>query len=737
MHPLVLAAALAAAVPSVPPPDPGAGSLTGRVTNPAGTPLAEVRVTILEANRSATTDAEGRYVIPNLANGTYGVAFALVGFAPQVRRVTIRDAEVTLDVILQPSTVELPPIQVTATPLATTALTSPQPTSIVSGAELEQTHAPSLGQTLQHLAGLRNYSTGQGIGKPVIRGLTSNRILVLADGQRIEGQQWGDEHAPSVETADADRIEVIRGPASVLYGSDAIGGVINVVARELPDAVGRRPFLDGSFTAAYTSNGDAPEGTVLLEGAAGGLGFRTSFSGRTSEDLSTPDGVLFNSGARTLNGTGALGLRGDWGSASIAFTRRDERVEIHEDPADDPGATPFQRIGTSRAAFTLNVPVGAARLEVDAGYERSRRREFEEAGATQVALGLLEQTVTANAHYHHAALGPVAGIVGASYLRSELEKFGEETLVPENRVDAVGIYAFEQAELGRWHLSLGLRYDHRRLDVSDDAELGVAAQHRSYNSLTGNVGVLYRLAEPLALVVNVGRGYRAPSPFDLFANGVHEGTRRFERGNPELTNETSLNTDLGLRIQTDRLSAELGGFVNFIDDYIFPDPTGEVDPESGLQVYDIVQGNARIAGLEASAELHLSPSIHFRTTADYTHGQNTTTDRPLPFIPPFRVTYGVRLEGPRIGIVEGPYLTLGGETNARQTRPDPEDFAPPGYSIFSVGGGFSVATGRSRVAFDLQVRNLFDEAYAGFLSRYKTYALDPGRTVVVRVGTQF
>jgi iron complex outermembrane receptor protein len=180
---------------------------------------------------------------------------------------------------------------------------------------------------------------------------------------------------------------------------------------------------------------------------------------------------------------------------------------------------------------------------------------------------------------------------------------------------------------------------------------------------------------------------------------------------------------------------EIGGFANFIDNFIFPDPSGQIDPESGLQIYDITQGNARLTGVEAAVEFHPAPFLHLRGTADYTRGQNTTSNLPLPFIPAFRATYGVRLEGGDYSWVQQPYLSLGGESNARQTRVDPNDFAPSGYTLVNVGGGLGLALGRRTIGIDLQLRNVFDKAYTSFLSRYKTYALDPGRNLIARVST--
>jgi iron complex outermembrane receptor protein len=750
MHPLILALALAAHATHQPPPPTTRAALagyevSGTIIDSAGSPVAEARVTLTELRRASVTGIEGHFSFPDVAPGIYHLSVSAIGFAPVVQRFTVSDRDTVLQIALKPSIVELQALQVTASPTATTLLNSPQPVSALSGEDLAQAQAPSLGETIQALPGVRSLSTGTGIGKPVIRGLTSNRVLVIADGQRLETQQWGDEHGPNVEVEDAERIEVIRGPASVLYGSDALGGVINVVPKELPDALGRPGFVTGDVSTSYSTNTQQPDGTLALEGAQGGLGFRASVTGRTSDDIRTPVGPLFNSGNRAVGGTGSVGYRANWGSVNATYSHRDEKLEIHEDPAEDPTATPLQRIGEDRAKVGLTLPLGNSRLEADAGFERNRRREFEEADATDVALGLLSKTYTANLHYHHAPIGRWAGAVGVSGIYNSFDKFGEETLIPNTTAKSGGAYVFEQAEYGRWGVSLGGRYDYRRLDADADADLGTTAQRRTYNSVTGNVGLLYHLSEPTALVLNVGRGFRAPSSFDLFANGVHEGTVAFERGNPDLKTEHSLNTDLAFRVQTASLRAEIGAFANYIQNFIFSRPTTETDPASGFQIFDVDQGDARLLGMEGAFEYHPTRYLHLQGTLDYTNGKNTTTDAPLPSIPPFRATYTVRLEGDRAGWLESPYFSVGGESNSRQTRLDPSEaeffalsgYRPDGYSLLNLGTGFTLPTGRDGVRVDLTLHNALDKKYTNFLSRYKTYALDAGRNLTVRVSTGF
>jgi iron complex outermembrane receptor protein len=745
---LGLAAALAAGAAPAAARTPDAGVVSGRVTTPAGTPIPDVQVSLAELHRSATTDSAGHYSIGNVPAGSYTLTFLRIGYAPVVRRIVSTGGDVTTDVPMRESIIELTGIQVTATANATSALNSPQPTSVVAGDELRAAQSPTLGETLAGVAGVHSLSTGVGIGKPVIRGLTSNRVLVLDDGQRLETQQWGDEHSPNIETATAERIEVIRGPASVLYGSDALGGVINVVQRDLPDAIAGAGFVHGSLSAAYGTGNRQQDGAASVEGASGSVGFRGALSGRTSGNVQTPDYVLWHSGNRAVGGNASLGTRGEWGSVVGSFSQRNERIQLTD---EDPAAQPTQRMATSHGRVDLTLPLGANRLEISTGYERSRRREFEDDTTTTVALGLLSQTYLADVHFHHAALGPLSGLIGFSGMRNTFDKFGEETLIPPSRANNIGVYAFEQTEGQRINWSFGARYDYRRLNVDADTVLGLAQQQRTWNSVTGNIGLLYHVSEPVALVLNVGRGFRAPSSFDLYSNGVHEGTVAFERGNPNLRTEKSINTDLALRIQNARLSFEVGTFLNLIQDYIYTVPTGTTDSASGFEIFDVTQGDARLSGLEAAMQWHPTAYLHLQGTADYVRGENTTTNQPLPSMPPFRATWTARLEGGRVGSLQNLYFSVGGETNARQTRLDPAEqqfyadaFGGAGYqsqpyTLLHLGAGLGLTMGARTLNLDLSLRNALNERYADYLSRIKTNAPNPGqgRTLIARVSTDF
>lgn len=279
----------------------------------------------------------------------------------------------------------------------------------------------------------------------------------------------------------------------------------------------------------------------------------------------------------------------------------------------------------------------------------------------------------------------------------------------------------------------GARVDTRSLSTGGNAAIGVPQQTRKFNAVTGSAGVLYQVIEPVSLVVNVARGFRAPSAPDLFANGFHEGTRAFERGDPNLAVETSLNVDAGVRVSARNLTGEATVFVNRVNDYIYLRPFGTSG--NTFDSLQVVQGNARLAGVEGRLAWKPVDLLTLQMSGDFVRGHNESADVPLTFIPPLRLIYGAKLHKAESRGVVNPYLTANIETNAQQTRLDPRDFAPPGYSVAALGAGAGRMMSRGVLTIDLSVKNVMNSHYRSFMSRYKEYALAPGRVMTLRVTT--
>src|SRR5216110_401831 len=290
-----------------------ADTVSGRVVDNAGQAVPQAIVEITQLGKSVTAGADGVFRL-SLAPGRYTLAVRRHGFAPVVREISVGAGQPTLEITLTPSAFQLEPVTVTATRQPLAIESSPLPASALAGDELRAAQSVSLAHVVEALPGVRAITTGAQIGKPVIRGFSGPRVLVLENGSRLEDYSWSDEDGPSVETAFVRRIELIRGPASVLYGSDAVGGVINVIPDQLPDAGGGAGFTRAGFMLSGATNNVEVAAAGQAEGATRNFGWRVNAIGRGAGNLHTADGELDNTGFGALNGDATGGWR--WASGS-------------------------------------------------------------------------------------------------------------------------------------------------------------------------------------------------------------------------------------------------------------------------------------------------------------------------------------------------------------------------------------------------------------------------------------
>src|SRR6266511_710789 len=420
-----------------------ADTVTGRVVDVSGQPVASAIIEVTDLGRSVTTTDAGEFRIA-LAPGRYTLAVRRTGFAPAVREIAV-PRQPTLEIVLTPSALRLEPVTVTASRQALAAQMSPLPASALSGDELRQAQGVSLAHVVDALPGVRTLSTGAQIGKPVIRGFSGPRVLVLENGSRLEDYSWSDEDGPSVETAFVRRIELIRGPASVLYGSDAVGGVINVIPEQLPDATGGGPgFIRTGFTLSAASNNIEISPGVRVEGARGKLGWRVAAIGRHAGNLHTPAGELDNTGFGAFNGEAVAGWR--WRSGSdlsvriIHYGGEFKLLEANAPPGETGG--PERKAGDERLQITGQRPVGAWRLEAKGQLQRHSLIEVADdtTGTESEAFNLLLQTASLDLLAHHA--GVTFGISGVGQSN---DASGREPIVPDGSILSGAAFA-----LGQW-----------------------------------------------------------------------------------------------------------------------------------------------------------------------------------------------------------------------------------------------------------------------------------------------
>ena len=723
----------------------GGDTLHGTVVDTAGHPLPGATVNVPELGLTLVTRVDGAFQVADLPAGRYTLVIRRLGYAPTLATATVPGPPRAL--VLRPSALHLGPVTVTATRSAISPLASPLPTAELAGEELRRAHEVSLAHALDELPGVRTWSTGEQVGKPIIRGLTGPRVLVLDNGQRLEDYSWSDEDGPSDDARLAERVELIRGPASVLYGSDAIGGVINVIPREVPDGRGRAPFMRGA-AELYGATNNTEVGTVLrAEGASGRFGWSVTGIGRRADNFhtppgndSTPTGDIYNTAYHAVNGEAEAGLHGDRGSVTLRYTRYGGAFGLLDGPpvpADNTDG-PLRRLSDNRLQLTSNSVLGSVRLETKSQWQRHSLQEVSDQsrnGDSTPNFDLLLNTYSTDVLLHHSSPRGLTGTVGVSGLYQDNQTRGVEPLVPGARIVSGAVFALETATLGRWTLLFGARGDARHLSADSNAALQVAAQTRNASALTANLGVVYRAAPGLALAANAGRAFRAPTLFELFTNGPHLGEDRYEIGLPNARPEVSVNADLSVRWQSRRVRAEVAAYRNQIDSYLYIAPTGATDPGSGLAIYRYRQARAVLVGAEVGAEIVAAPVLTLRARADAVRGTNDETNEPLPLIPAPRADVEAEWHTGGLRWAERVYLRAGLQAVTRQTRLGPFDEQTPAYQLLNVGAGLEQTVGGRLVYLDVRVRNATNARYTDFLSRYKVFAFGEGRNIVVRLST--
>jgi outer membrane receptor protein involved in Fe transport len=720
-------------------------TVSGRVSDPSGQPIAQATVSIVELNRATMTDQSGSFQFGTVPAGRYNISARRLGYAPAASTITVGDAPSVVTLRLGSGAQQIEPLNVTATRAPEAALASPLPTSVLTGDQVDREGGVSLAHSVAKLAGVRNVSTGQELGKPMIRGLFGPRILVLADGSRLEDYSWSDEDGPSIDARIAQRIEVIRGPASVLYGSDALSGVVNVIPGEVPFSADGAKQRRQAIEAYGASNNIELGGAAMAEGSQSKYGWRLMGTGRFSQNYQTPDGQMPNSSFWAFNGEGAFGIRGDRDNTVFRGAHYGGEFHLLEatgPEAGDPNGGPVRQTMDDRLQVTNNHLFGSLRLETKAQFQRHSLTEVSDdcvpaPGQTtcakvkdRPAFGLVLNTGTVDVLAHHTAGDVLNGTIGVSGTAQASSSSGPIFLVPSATINCAAAFAFEQLTAGQFTFVAGARGDSRHLSSDAQPEIAQAADSRSWSAASADGGIVFRPIPELALVANYGTGWRAPTLFDLYANGPNLAEARFEIGDPTLSVERSRNLDGGFRLEAARIRADVSVYQNRVDDYIFTTPTSAT--QSGLRVFRHEQTDARLTGGEASVEARLTDRVTIRGSHDFVNGDDRRAGTPLPLIPPSRTILGATIGVGRVGSWQS--VSVGGdlEINQRQTRLNPNDFATDGYTLLNLDLS-SEHTVRARpVRLDLDIRNALNTSYKDYLSRFKEFASAPGISVILK-----
>ena len=707
--------------------------LSGVVVDEQNNPLPAVAVGIRALHKQTTTDQQGRYGFRDMPPGLYAVEFSLIGFKSEIFSVSMSTKDTSFSVVLHASLFEFRSVTVTASPGPVDILDSPQPVSILEGRELDEKMGQSAMQSVDMMPGVSMYSGSPLSMKPVIRGLGSQRVVVAENGLRHESQQWDDDQSPEIDALDVQRIEILRGPNSVLFGSDALGGVINIIDNDPGKFADQKPGLDGKLSLQGFSNSRQGAGSLSLSGRNDAFCYRVQADARQASDMSTPAGDLQNTGEHEVNGKVTAGLVGESGSMFFDYSHFGQKTEIPPDPQAISDVTPFQKIDHDKVSVRYDHSFSSFRIESDALWQRNEESEYSAAASAAPDVDLVLNSLTLDIRAHHNPVGQMFGTAGVSVEDQKNETLGAEALIPSfSQVTAAG-YLHEELLLPQTNISAGFRYDVRRLDVDENGELNAGAQTRNYHAFTGGLGAVWHASDLLVFACNLGRGWRAPLAEELFVNGVDQGGMRYKTGDPDLKTEASLNGDVAIRYVSPRLKGELSVFRNRINDYIYLKSTGERDSASGLVKYVTRQANATLTGGEFSLELAVGDHLILRSGFDIVLGKNEETGTWLPLTPPPRSSLGLRWIQPSWEFLLNPYVSFETRIVLDQNRVAELETPTGGYTLVDIRVGGELTVMSTQVRVGCSVENLFSRAYADHLNRYKAYALNPGRDIALKL----
>ncbi len=601
--------------------------------------------------------------------------------------------------------------------------------------ELQQNGTSTLIEGLATIPGVSQVSTGTSIGKPVIRGLSGNRVLVYSQGVRIENQQFGDEHGLGLNDAGIESVEVIKGPASLLYGSDALGGVLYFN----PEKFANTNTFKGDFNQRLFSNTLGSNTSLGLK--TSGKNWKVLARGTydTHSDYAIADGdrvtntryneTDFKTGIGYSNSKFSSVLRYNFNKLDLGIPENGVSEQTTSKKTDYPSqAIDNNLLSLNNIFFFKN-----SKLDVDLGYIDNDRSELEDGNIAVLHMKL--KTFNYDAKYHLPKMGKVESILGIQGMRQTNTNSGEEFLIPDATTNDFGFFGTGNYEWKSNVFQAGIRFDNRKIiseshGISGDED-SFQAIDKSFNSFNASLGYKTNLANDLSLRLNVASGFRAPNLAELTSNGVHEGTNRYEVGNPNLKTEQNVQTDLNLEYKTSHFEFFANGFYNHINNYIYTSPAG--NQINGFDVFDYIQNDAKLFGGEIGLHFHPHPLdwLHYETSFETVTGKKQDGDY-LPLIPANNWNNTIRTEFKIKNWLDDGFASLQVSTTFNQGNVSGFETKSKGYTLVHLGFGGKIKFGKTAFDLNLNGNNLLDKTYISHLSRFKIDGIpNIGRNIVL------
>lgn len=710
--------------------------LSGTLTDKDQKPISNALIALPELHKETTSDALGHFALEQLPNGTFTLVFSGISYSTKTQKVTLSQKETTLNATLEENMIHMEEV------IVSTAFNKVQSQNVMkveheSVKSLQQKGTATLIEGLATIPGVSQVATGTSIGKPVIRGLSGNRVLVYSQGVRLENQQFGEEHGLGLNDAGVESVEVIKGPASLLYGSDALGGVLYFN----PEKFANPKEWKADFSQRLFSNTQGSNTTLGLKASSTHWKFLARGSFNTHGDYQIPNGnrvtnTRYNesdlkTGVSYSNTSFSSVLRYNLNQLDLGIPENG----IAEQSSSHRTLFPKQAVDNHILSLHNNFYFKNSKLEADLGYIFNDRSEFEESTVANLHMKL--RTFNYDLKYYLPQMGKLESIIGLQGMQQTNTNSGLEYLIPNATTADFGIFGTTNYEFGKNVLQAGLRFDNRNVTAETHGMLGTEGYfqslHKKFDSFNASLGYKTNLLEKATLRLNIASGFRAPNLAELTSNGVHEGSNRYEIGNAQLKNEQNIQTDLNLEYKNSHFEVFANGFYNHINHYIFIAPTGTL--LAGNQVFDYVQANATLYGGEAGIHIHPHPLdwLHFTSSFETVIAKKDNGDN-LPLIPANKWNNNLRGEFELKNWWKEGFATLNIETTLAQNNPSAFETKTKDYTLVNLGLGGKITLFHSTVQMNLNANNLLNKTYVSHLSRLKSDGIpNIGRNIVLGI----
>ncbi len=703
---------------------------TGTVLdNETNEPIPYADVFFVELNTGRVTDMSGQFEIEHYHPKSIQILISFIGYT------TLKE-ELDLNAIssrvfyLEPTHMELEEVIVS---FSTGKLQNENVVSVEQKkiTELQNSSPLTLAEAISNIAGVEQNTTGVGIGKPIIRGLSGSRIVTYSQGIRVENQQWGSEHGLGVGEVGIESVEVIKGPASLLYGSDALGGVLYFV----DERYATHNTIEGFAQTTFLSNTLGSINNVGLKLHNEKVLFNLFGSLSSHADYNTPqENRVINTRFNEKNVKASLGFHKNNWISNIRYSYLLNNFGISEDATYSSSTArdmqlPFQTIGNHALSIENTLFTGDASWDLTLGYTSNKRQEFEDNENT-AALDMNLRTGTYNLKWTSPMVSDkIEFIIGSQGMWQTNLNSGEEQLTPDATTKDIGVFGLTNINLNQLQLQFGIRYDQRAIDsqqgLDDAAQIKFPLLNKKYTSINYSGGAVYSL-NAITLRANIASGFRAPNTSELLSNGVHEGTNRYEIGNSNLVSEQATQVDFSFDVRNKHIEVSVNPFMNVIKNYIFISPTGT--SIGNTAVYEYKQTNATLMGGEFGVHYHPHSIhwLHLESNLAVVYAQDES-DKPLPLIPATNINTTLKVEFTSSNKFRVKDIHVQDIYKFTQDRAGQFETSTASYNILNIGMNLVLRTKGQPIEMRLGIKNVLNTTYIDHLARFKPLGIpNPG-----------